>query len=112
MDPSNSGLLSRSLGHLILESRLFSFLLNYPLVKRCKARWEYRPRRKFGNVGVWVNASGRLLCQIQGHKGAVKHIDLTPHGHGLVTSGEDGTIRVWDMEEILTRQYAPASPLT
>ena len=56
-----------------------------------------------GSVGVWVNASGRLLCKIQGHKGAVKNIDFTTHGQRLVTSGEDGTIRVWDMEEILTR---------
>ncbi|KAF8691966.1 GMC oxidoreductase, partial [Rhizoctonia solani] len=60
VDPSSPGLPRRSPGHPILESRLVSFLLNYALVRRRNAIWHYRPWRKLGDVGVWVNANLNL----------------------------------------------------
>ncbi|KAL0963001.1 hypothetical protein UPYG_G00348220 [Umbra pygmaea] len=48
-----------------------------------------------GSVQVLELPSGTCLATLEGHTSTVLHCQFTPDGHTLITSSEDGTIRVW-----------------
>jgi WD40 repeat protein len=48
-------------------------------------------------VKVWEADSGKEVCSFQGHGGrAVFCVAFTPDGNRLVSSGADGTVKIWD----------------
>lgn len=48
-----------------------------------------------GEILVYDLADGRLLCQLYGHRGAVRAIVAGPERDVLVTGGADGTLRLF-----------------
>jgi WD40 repeat protein len=45
-----------------------------------------------GTIQIW-NSRGKPLTTLRGHDGAVSH--LVPTGNGVLSSGDDGTLRAW-----------------
>jgi len=41
--------------------------------------------------------TGKVICQFDGHSGDVSSLAFSPNGRRLVSSGADGTIRIWDI---------------
>jgi WD40 repeat protein/serine/threonine protein kinase len=51
------------------------------------------------DVGVWDAVGGEQLHALGGsHSGQVVSMAVSPVGNTLATSGEDGTVRVWDLD--------------
>jgi WD40 repeat protein len=48
-------------------------------------------------VETWDLNSLKLIRRSKSHEGAVLSLDLSPDGKQLVSCGEDGTIRIWDV---------------
>jgi hypothetical protein len=44
---------------------------------------------------VWELETGRLLRTLEGHKGPVCSVAVTPDGAQIVSGSEDGTIKIW-----------------
>lgn len=48
---------------------------------------------------LWHAGSGQWLATLEGHKaGGVWTIDFSPDGTSLVSGGQDGTVRMWDLQ--------------
>ena len=50
-----------------------------------------------GNVWVWYPSSGLPSCVLRGHDGRVNSLAFSPDGTRLVTGGDGGAIRLWDV---------------
>jgi len=48
-----------------------------------------------GQIRLWDIAGRRLLRSLDGHRMAVSGIAVTRCGHNVVSSSEDGTVRLW-----------------
>jgi RNA polymerase sigma factor (sigma-70 family) len=48
-------------------------------------------------VRLWDTATGKMLHAIAGHRSKVTRAAFAPDGKSLVTGGEDGALRVWDV---------------
>jgi WD40 repeat protein len=54
---------------------------------------------------IWDAATGRELCQLQGHTANVTRLAFSPDGQRLATASEDHTVKVWKTdtgEEVVT----------
>jgi WD40 repeat protein len=47
-------------------------------------------------VKVWDATTGQETLTFQAHQSRVTSVAFSRHGHLLASSGEDGTIKVWD----------------
>merc|ERR1719188_2475882 len=51
-----------------------------------------------GLVRYWSAKSGTLLMVMQGHQGKVTSVATSPTADRALSGGEDGTIRLWDLD--------------
>ncbi|HMA53291.1 MAG TPA: WD40 repeat domain-containing protein [Acidobacteriota bacterium] len=49
-------------------------------------------------ANVWSARTGRHLRTLEGHRGEVRAIAVSPDGRRIVTGGLDGLIKIWDAE--------------
>lgn len=52
-------------------------------------------------VYLWHIASERPVAILSGHRGEIRHLDLTSDGRRAVTGSYDRTARVWNLERVL-----------
>ena len=50
------------------------------------------------NIKVWNAETGELLATLTGHIGGINSIDISSDGKRIVSSSNDTTIRLWDLE--------------
>ena len=51
-----------------------------------------------GNLRWWEAQSGKCLAIRKAHQGAVHALKISPDGRLLASCGEDGTLKVWNIE--------------
>src|SRR5262249_53308876 len=54
---------------------------------------------RFGSVQVWVAQSGQVFQTLRGHVGPVHSLNWSADSDRLLTAGEDGTLRLWNMHD-------------
>ena len=52
-----------------------------------------------GEIKVWDLKAGKEIRTLNGHRGAVRCLALSPDGKRLYSGSLDNTIRVWDLED-------------
>jgi WD40 repeat protein len=63
-----------------------------------------------GDVEIWDMTTFKLLHRCKGHEGVVMSVDFSPGSQQLVSTGDDGTIRLWDVASGKeTRKINPVS---
>ncbi|MFN4261912.1 MAG: WD40 repeat domain-containing protein, partial [Gemmataceae bacterium] len=67
------------------------------------AHWPGSENSILGKVTLWDVASGKEAAHLKGHKGIIKALAFTPDGSTLVSSSEDGTVKIWDLAERVER---------
>jgi len=48
-------------------------------------------------VKLWDFETGNLINTFNGHTGGVKSVNFSPDGKFIVSSGEDGSVKIWDI---------------
>jgi len=57
-----------------------------------------------GNVTLWNLAIARPRVSFQAHRGWIKSLTVALHGQVLATGGNDGLVKVWDLNPIFKVQ--------
>ncbi|HEV3084651.1 MAG TPA: sigma-70 family RNA polymerase sigma factor [Gemmataceae bacterium] len=61
-------------------------------------------------VRLWESESGRPRFNLEGHIGATNALAFTPDCRTIVTGGDDGTIKLWDVARRSVRQELETGP--
>lgn len=62
-------------------------------------QWLAGTNRSEENVAQIFDAKeGKLLRRLEGHRGIVSHVSVSPDGKYVATSSADGTARIWEAE--------------
>ncbi len=61
-----------------------------------------------GSIVLWTLSPSQPLRRISGHEGAVTALDVASNGR-LLSTGEDGTLRIWNPEEGVCEQVLDGS---
>ena len=56
-------------------------------------------------VRIWDSETGEVLATLEGHRGGVNSVSLSPDNTQLVTGSGDNTARVWDLSAILKQSH-------
>ena len=55
-------------------------------------------------------ATGQKKRALAGHSAPIRSLKFTPDGKTLVSSGDDGIIRLWNPENVRAREVIPLGP--
>ena len=54
-----------------------------------------------GDIQLWDVITGNKLTTLTGHTASIETLKFSPDGKTIVSTGTDGTILLWDWEEVL-----------
>ena len=57
-----------------------------------------------GSLSVWDVRKGKLLLTLSGHTQGMRSLAWTPDGTRLISSSQDGTVRVWDSRSVYNHE--------
>ena len=62
---------------------------------------EWLQKRHVAEIRIWDVESHDLMTAFAGHTEGVEDCEFSPDGKRLATSGFDGKVKVWDVQELL-----------
>jgi WD40 repeat protein len=63
-----------------------------------------------GMIRLWDAGSAKLLARFVGHGCWIKTLAFTPDGKKLISGGGEGSVKFWDVAEVLGRMEAEPNP--
>jgi len=63
-----------------------------------------------GNITLRDPATGQKIRTLRGHTARIRGLKFTPDGQTLISSADDGTIRLWNPENERSREVIPLGP--
>jgi len=49
---------------------------------------------------IWETLRGKLLAALEGHRGVIEHVAISPDEQWIASGSRDGTIKVWNLNDL------------